>query len=122
MGGKELGADATNGVKQEIEAVSSTTMPVSVAAREERESRGVARPGVALVIRTSKRSQQLRALESLTALSCRTEWELVVMALVAGSIRSSVFRAGLFFFAQLRFRQGAVAPSSSPEPRGYGGA
>ena len=39
----------------------------------------------------------------------------------SGSIRSFVFRAGLFFFIRLRFRQGAVAPSSPPEPRGYGG-
>jgi hypothetical protein len=32
------------------------------------------------------------------------------------------FRVGLFFSGWLRFCQGAVAPSSSPEPRGYGGA
>ena len=43
MGGKELGADAAAGVKQEIEAVNGTTMPAALAAREEDESRGAAR-------------------------------------------------------------------------------
>ena len=43
MGGKELGADAATAVTQEIEAVNGTTMPASVAAREEGESRGAAR-------------------------------------------------------------------------------
>lgn len=67
-------------MKQEIEAMSGTTISASVAALEKRERRGVARPRVALVICTRNRSQRLRrALESLTALSCRTEWELVVV-------------------------------------------
>jgi GT2 family glycosyltransferase len=75
-----VGTGAATGVKEEIEAVSGSTMPVSVAALEERERRGAACPRVGLVICTRNRSQQLRrALESLTALSCRTEWELVVV-------------------------------------------
>jgi NAD(P)-dependent dehydrogenase (short-subunit alcohol dehydrogenase family) len=39
-----------------------------------------------------------------------------------GSIRSFVFRAGLFSFVRLRICQGAVAPSSSPRSRGVMGA
>ena len=38
-----------------------------------------------------------------------------------GSIRSFVFRAGLFFFVRLRFCRGAVAPSSSPRAAGLWG-
>ena len=39
-----------------------------------------------------------------------------------GSIRSFVFRAGLFFFVRLRFCQGAVAPQQFPPSRGVMGA
>ena len=38
-----------------------------------------------------------------------------------GSIRSFVFRVGLLFFVWLRFRQGAIAPSSSPRAAGLWG-
>ena len=36
-------------------------------------------------------------------------------------MRSFVFGAGLYFFVRLRFRQGAVAPSSSPRAAGLWG-
>jgi hypothetical protein len=41
---------------------------------------------------------------------------------LARSRERMVFRVGFFFFVWLRFCQGALALSSSPEPRGYGGA
>jgi hypothetical protein len=49
MGDKELGAGAAASVKQEIEAVSATTMLESAAALGERERRGLARSRIALV-------------------------------------------------------------------------
>jgi putative transposase len=75
--------------------------------------------------KVSKRQRRMRRLGLSTAERQRAQrarqvwsWDFVEDQ---GSIRSFVFRAGLLFFVWLRFRPGAVAPSSSPRAAGLWG-
>ena len=74
----------------------------------------------------SKKQRRMKRLGISTAERQRAQrprqvWSWDLVAEPDGSIRSFVFRVGLFFFGWLRFCHGAVAPSGSPRAAGLWG-